>query len=84
MAQNFKGYAMVEIEFLGPIKIDNIKLEASNLLEVKEALKSYGELELSEWLKICAVAVNDEIVSDLNVSLKDGDKISILPPVCGG
>ncbi|MDO5046545.1 MoaD/ThiS family protein [Campylobacter sp.] len=75
---------MVEVEFLGPIKIDNIKLEASNLLEVKEALKGYSELELGEWLKICAVAVNDEIASDLNVALKDGDKISILPPVCGG
>ncbi|QKG30100.1 MoaD/ThiS family protein [Campylobacter sp. RM16187] len=75
---------MVEVEFLGPIKIDNIKLEASNLLEVKEALKGYSELELGEWLKICAVAVNDEIVSGLETPLKDGDRISILPPVCGG
>ncbi|WP_304345109.1 MoaD/ThiS family protein, partial [Campylobacter showae] len=39
---------------------------------------------LSEWLKICAVAVNDEIASSLDAPLKDGDKISILPPVCGG
>ena len=75
---------MVEVEFLGPIKIENIKLEASNLGELKDALKGYHELELSEWLKICAVAINDEIVSDLAAPLKDGDKISILPPVCGG
>ena len=73
---------MVEIEFLGPIKMNNLKLEAANLSEVKEKLGEYEEL--GEWLKICAVAVNDEIASSLEVPLKDGDKISILPPVCGG
>nr|WP_314889382.1 MoaD/ThiS family protein [uncultured Campylobacter sp.] len=73
---------MVEIEFLGPIKMHNLKLEAANLSEVKEKLGEYEEL--GEWLKICAVAVNDEIASSLDAPLKDGDKISILPPVCGG
>ena len=73
---------MVEIEFLGPIKMENLKLEAANLSEVKEKLGKYAQLK--EWLKICAVAVNDEIASSLDAPLKDGDKISILPPVCGG
>ena len=73
---------MVEIEFLGPIKMHNLKLEAANLSEVKEKLSEYAKL--GEWLKICAVAVNDEIASSLDAPLKDGDKISILPPVCGG
>ena len=73
---------MVEIEFLGPIKMENLKLEATNLSEVKEKLGEYAQLK--EWLKICAVAVNDEIASSLDAPLKDGDKISILPPVCGG
>lgn len=73
---------MVEIEFLGPIKMHNLKLEAANLSEVKEKLGEYEEL--GEWLKICAVAVNDEIASSLDAPLKDRDKISILPPVCGG
>nr|WP_314469038.1 MoaD/ThiS family protein [uncultured Campylobacter sp.] len=73
---------MVEIEFLGPIKMHNLKLEAANLSEVKEKLGEYAQL--GEWLKICAVAVNDEIASSLDVPLKYGDKISILPPVCGG
>ncbi len=50
--------------------------------EVKEKLGEYAQL--SEWLKICAVAVNDEIASSLDAPLKDRDKISILPPVCGG
>ena len=73
---------MVEIEFLGPVKMNNLKLEAANLSEVKEKLGKYAQLK--EWLKICAVAVNDEIASSLDAPLKDGDKISILPPVCGG
>ncbi|MBE3021926.1 MULTISPECIES: MoaD/ThiS family protein [Campylobacter] len=75
---------MVEIEFLGPIKFQNIKMQASNLGEVKEKLGECNELELNEWLKICAVAVNDDVVTSLDTPLKDGDKISILPPICGG
>lgn len=74
---------MVEVEFLGPIKIDNVKIQATNLSQVKEYLQGFSELS-QEWLKICAVAVNDEIATSLDTPLKDGDKISILPPVCGG
>ncbi|MCF6206485.1 MAG: MoaD/ThiS family protein, partial [Sulfurovum sp.] len=32
----------------------------------------------------CVVELNDTMVSDLSTPLKDGDRISILPPVCGG
>jgi molybdopterin synthase sulfur carrier subunit len=28
--------------------------------------------------------VNDKIVSSVDVELKDGDKVVLLPPVCGG
>lgn len=73
---------MIEIEFLGPIGVENLKVEAKNLGEVKAALSDKEELK--KWLNICAVAVNDEIVNDINFALKEGDKISILPPVCGG
>ena len=73
---------MIEIEFLGPIGVENLKVEAKNLGEVKAALSDKEELK--KWLNICAVAVNDEIVNDRNFALKSGDKISILPPVCGG
>ena len=34
---------MVEIEFLGPIKMHNLKLEAANLSEVKEKLGEYAQ-----------------------------------------
>ncbi|WP_171822476.1 MoaD/ThiS family protein, partial [Campylobacter jejuni] len=35
-------------------------------------------------LELCAVSLNDEIIFDENTKLKDGDKIALLPPVCGG
>ncbi|ECL7245260.1 molybdopterin synthase sulfur carrier subunit, partial [Campylobacter jejuni] len=30
------------------------------------------------------VSLNDEIIFDENTKLKTGDKIALLPPVCGG
>jgi len=73
---------MVKIEFLGPIGKESIELEAKTLAEVSAFLKK--DESLAKWLDKCAVAVNDTMVNDLNMTLKDGDKISILPPVCGG
>jgi len=73
---------MVTVDFLGPIQKPSLKLEITNLNELAKILQD--DAEMSEWLKNCAVAVNDTLVSSLDVSLKDGDKISLLPPVCGG
>lgn len=73
---------MVTIEFLGPIKKAPITLEAASLRDVAEALKDDGEMQ--QWLETCAVAVNDVLVASLETLLKDGDRISLLPPVCGG
>ncbi|MDA3043361.1 MoaD/ThiS family protein [Campylobacter sp. JMF_09 ED2] len=73
---------MVEVEFLGPIGKEPMKFDAKTLSEVKEILSK--DSSLKEWLKSCAVAVNDKMVYELNIALKDGDKISLLPPVCGG
>ena len=73
---------MVRVEFLGPIQKAPLELQIINLSELAEVLQK--ESELSEWLKNSAVAVNDMLVSSLDVALKDGDKVSLLPPVCGG
>ncbi|ECP9109599.1 MoaD/ThiS family protein [Campylobacter coli] len=73
---------MVKVEFLGPINKENLELEVKNLKELKEILQE--DESLKEWLELCAVSLNDEIVFDENTSLKDGDKIALLPPVCGG
>ncbi|ECR4140912.1 MoaD/ThiS family protein [Campylobacter jejuni] len=73
---------MVKVEFLGPINKENLELEVKNLKELKEILQK-GE-SLKEWLELCAVSLNDEIIFDENTKLKDGDKIALLPPVCGG
>lgn len=73
---------MVKIEFLGPINKEDISLEISNLSELSEILKS--DSDVSNWLETCAVAINDTLVSSKNIELKSGDKVSLLPPVCGG
>jgi molybdopterin synthase sulfur carrier subunit len=73
---------MVRVEFLGPIQKEPLELDIKNLKELAAVLQA--DKELSEWLQNSAVAVNDTLVSSLDVALNDGDKISLLPPVCGG
>lgn len=73
---------MVTIEFLGPIQKTPLSLEATSLREVAEVLKQ--DAEMAEWIENCAVAVNDTLVASLDTPLKAGDKVSLLPPVCGG
>lgn len=73
---------MVIIEFLGPIGKKPLELELTNLSELAEVLKQ--DESLKEWLNNSAVAINDTLVQDKNHPLKDGDKVSLLPPVCGG
>ncbi|MCZ6156146.1 MoaD/ThiS family protein [Campylobacter ureolyticus] len=73
---------MIRVEFLGPIKKDDLEIKASNLAELKEILNK--DESLKKWLEISAVAINDEIINSLDKELKNGDKVSILPPVCGG
>jgi len=73
---------LIRVEFLGPIQKAPLELEINNLNELAALLQK--DEELSTWLENCAVAVNDTLVSSLEVALKDGDKVSLLPPVCGG
>jgi len=73
---------MVKVEFLGPIEKENMEVDVKNLKELKELLKNDNELK--GWLENSAVAVNDKLITTLEVELKDGDRVAILPPVCGG
>jgi len=73
---------LVRVEFLGPIQKDALELEIVNLNELAAILQK--DEEVKEWLDNCAVAVNDNLVTSLECELKNGDKISLLPPVCGG
>lgn len=73
---------MVIVEFLGPINKDDMKLDIKNLSELSEILKN--DKEIYSWLDTCAVAINDTLICSKDIDLKDGDKISLLPPVCGG
>ena len=73
---------MVRVEFLGPIQKEALEIEAMSLRDVAVALQ--GDEEVKDWLDSCAVAVNDTLVKSLDTVLKSGDKVSLLPPVCGG
>ncbi len=73
---------MARLEFLGPINREAMEVDISNLQELKTLLKE--DVQLQEWLGNSAVAVNDTLVSSLDMPIKSGDKISLLPPVCGG
>lgn len=74
---------MVKVNFLGPIGIDSMEIDVKNINELREKL--YEINELKNWLPLCAIAINDEIIKkDSNIIFKDNDNISLLPPVCGG
>ncbi|HEX5669922.1 MAG TPA: MoaD/ThiS family protein [Sulfuricurvum sp.] len=73
---------MITVEFLGPIQKPVLSMEASSLHEVARVLKE--DTEMGQWIESCAVAVNDILVSSLDTELHDGDRVSLLPPVCGG
>jgi molybdopterin synthase sulfur carrier subunit len=73
---------MAKIEFLGPIQKETIEIDITHLSELKTYFEN--DPEVKEWLKNSAIAVNDCLVSNLNLSISKNDKISLLPPVCGG
>jgi molybdopterin synthase sulfur carrier subunit len=73
---------MAIVEFLGPINREPIEVDIANLSELKEVFEN--DEELQKWLENSAIAVNDTLVSHLNIPLLSRDKISLLPPVCGG
>ena len=73
---------MVTVEFLGPIGKEPKQLDITNLSQLSDKLKE--DESLKEWLECSAVAVNDKLVSSKDHPLQDGDKVSLLPPVCGG
>jgi molybdopterin synthase sulfur carrier subunit len=73
---------MVKVEFLGPIGKEPLELDIANLTELSVVLQE--DESLKEWLECSAVAVNDKLVQNKDYPLKDGDKVSLLPPVCGG
>lgn len=84
ISQSYKKgiFAMVRVEFLGPIQKAPLEMEAASLQDVANELGK--DESMKEWLQNCAVAVNDTLVASLDTPLKSGDKVSLLPPVCGG
>jgi len=73
---------VARIEFLGPIGKEPEEVDIKNLKELKTLFAK--DEKLKEWLDICAVAINDTIVKEIDIKIEPNDKISLLPPVCGG
>ena len=73
---------MAKVEFLGPLNRESIEVNIKSLNDLKEMFAD--DKELQEWLEICAVAVNDTLICSLDTKIEANDKISLLPPVCGG
>ena len=73
---------MARIEFLGPINKEPVEIDITHLTQLKTLFQD--DPEVSQWLKTSAIAVNDQLISNLNLSIGKNDKISLLPPVCGG
>lgn len=73
---------MITVEFLGPIGIDPLHIDAVTFDELSSHLNQNEEIAF--WLPVCAVAINDTLISDRSMPLNDGDRVSLLPPVCGG
>ena len=73
---------MIKVEFLGPIGRESIEVDVGTLEELSDLLKQ--DEAVAAWLPKCAVALNDTMVADLKKPLKAGDRVTILPPVCGG
>ena len=73
---------MVTVEFMGPIGREPMQIEADSVAALASVLNQ--DPSLSSWLESSAIAVNDEMVLDKNYPLKAGDRVLLLPPVCGG
>ncbi len=72
----------ITVQFLGPLSREPLECNVANLKELRHLLRR-DEI-LFEWLEQCAVVINDEIITDLEYPLVEGDIVMILPPVCGG
>jgi molybdopterin synthase sulfur carrier subunit len=70
------------VQFLGPIAQEEQTFDVNDLSELKLKLSQIENLQ--DWLPNLAVAVNDIIIKDLDFKFTEGDKVSLLPPVCGG
>ena len=70
----------VLIRFVGPIARDDLSVDVNSSEELKNIIK---QNVAKEWIETLGVAVNDRLIKNLD-DIKDGDIITLLPPVCGG
>jgi len=62
---------------------EEIDLPASSSVPALFALLGERHPKLEDMLKHCRLAQNQHMVND-RLSLKDGDELSVIPPISGG
>ncbi|MDE7317284.1 MAG: MoaD/ThiS family protein [Helicobacter sp.] len=72
----------IKVEFLGPLAREAWHVNVDNLKELRFLLRR--DDEILAWLDECAIVINDEIITNLDYPLVEGDVVMLLPPVCGG
>lgn len=72
----------ITVEFLGPLAREPWHVNVESLKELRYLLRR--DDELYPWLQDCAIVINDEIITNLDYPLLEGDVVMLLPPVCGG
>ncbi|MFC3847697.1 MoaD/ThiS family protein [Helicobacter baculiformis] len=73
---------MISVEFLGPISEESMQLDISDLSALKTILAQKESLK--SWLPLSAIAINGVLVDNIHTPLKHGDRVVLMPPVCGG
>ncbi|WP_120945981.1 MULTISPECIES: MoaD/ThiS family protein [Helicobacter] len=73
---------MVSVEFLGPIAEESMQVDISDLGALKAILAQKESLKA--WLPLSAIAINGILVDNIHAPLKHGDRVVLMPPVCGG
>lgn len=78
---------MITVQFFGLLRLDTglreLQVEAANIRQLKEAILLATDRITKEKLRGCVILVNGAPCKSWT-KLKDGDQVTLLPPVAGG
>ena len=78
---------MITVKLFGLLRLDTglreLQVEAANIRQLKEAILLATDRITKEKLRGCVILVNAAPCKSWT-KLKDGDQVTLLPPVAGG
>lgn len=78
---------MITVQFFGLLRLDTglreLQVEAGNVKQMKEEILLATDRITKEKLRGCVILVNGAPCKSWT-KLKDGDRVTLLPPVAGG